>query len=377
MNRQSALLAAAATLGLIAAIAYGSYGIIQRNATNAAKEQERKAVVELTFRQDELTQPENQSLSAAVEWTGNVTAADQVVVKSKVSGTLTKLAVAEGDSVKQGQTLAGVSVADAGSRLAERNAVLQGAQSAVKAAQAQHDSNIRLAEKNFISAVAVEASRNQLDTARAQLRSAQATLDTANTALNEAVVIAPISGKVIKRQITLGEKVSPEQPLLVVSSTQKLEVVGAVGLHQISKLFTGQAVRVSIEGIANPINAKVQRVGPAAESGTRAMPVVVRFDSGTEGVSPGQFANLQVVVVDANRSLTVPVAAVQTERGQPTIWLLENNQLKRRVIKLGKRDANGQVVEVLEGLTASDTLLGSRFDNLRDGQKASVIAAAK
>jgi membrane fusion protein, multidrug efflux system len=372
MKRQSAIVVSLVAIGLLAAVGYGSYGIYQRRAANDAKEKDRQKTPELSFRSNELTQAKKQPLSGSIEWTGTVTAADQAVVKSKVSGTLSKLSVGEGDSVKAGQIIATVSVADAGSRLAERDASVQAARSALKAAQTQHESNLRLAEKNFISPVAVETSRNNLEAAQAQVRTAQAALATTNTALREAVVIAPISGKVIKRQATVGEKVSPEQPLLSITSTQKLEVTGAIGLHQTARINPGQAVSVTIEGLAKPLTGKVDRVGPSAEAGTRAMPIVVKLDAGDASVSPGQFASLQVIVVESELSLTVPVGAVQIERGLPTIWVLENNQLKRRVVKLGKRDPNGQVIEVIEGLTGQEMLLSSRFDNLRDGQKASV-----
>ncbi len=375
MKRQSAIVVTFVAIGLLAAIGYGSYGIYQRKAANDAKEKDRQKTPELIFRSNELTQAKKQPLSGAIEWTGTVTAADQAVVKAKVSGTLSKLSVGEGDSVKAGQIIATITVADAGSRLAERDAGLQAARSALKAAQTQHESNLRLAEKNFISPVAVEASRNNLETAQAQVRTAQAALATTNTALREAVVLAPINGKVVKRQAAVGEKVSPEQPLLIISSTQKLEVTGAIGLHQIARIAPGQTVSVTIEGLAKPLTGKVDRVGPAAEAATRAMPIVVKLDASEASVSPGQFASLQITVVETEQSLTVPVAAVQTERGLPTIWLLENNQLKRRVVKLGKRDPNGQVIEVIEGLTGQETLLASRFDNLRDGQKATVQAA--
>jgi membrane fusion protein, multidrug efflux system len=381
MKRKSSILVGLMLFALLLAIGYGTYGIMQRKAVNEAKEKTRQQVPELTFRANELTQPKKQALGGAIEWTGTVNAADLVLVKAKVGGTLSQLKVTEGASVKAGQVIASISIADAGSRLAERDASLQAARSALKAAQTLHESNKRLAEKNFISPVAVESSRNQLETAQAQVRSAQAALDTTNTALREAVVVSPMAGKVIKRQVSLGEKVSPEQALVTVASTDKLEVIGSIGLHQTNRVTAGQTVSINIEGITAPLNGKIERIGPAAEAGTRSMPIVVKFTpiagaALTSSLTPGQFATLQAAVVDSESALTIPVAAVQTERGLPTVWLLQNNQLKRRVVKLGKRDPNGQVVEVLEGLTEKDSLLASRFDNLRDGQKASVQATA-
>lgn len=375
MKRKTAVVVGLVGVAVVAAVSYGSYGILQRKAVNDAKEKDRQQIPELTFRANELTSPKRQPLSGAIEWTGTVNAADQATVKAKINGTLSRLSVTEGDEVKVGQAIATITVADAGARLAERDAGVQAAKSALKAAQTQHQSNLQLVEKNFISPVAVENSRNQLEAAQAQLRTAQAALDTTASALRESQVVAPINGKVIKRQVTVGEKVSVEQPLLIVSSTGKLEVVGNVSVYQIARLQPGQPVKISVEGQAKTLSGKITRIAPAAEAGTRAMPVVVSLESANQTISPGQFATMQVAVQDSDNSLTVPVSAVQIERGLPTVWLLENNQLKRRVVKIGKRDANGQVLEIIEGLTGNEQLLASRFDNLRDGQKAVVASA--
>jgi membrane fusion protein, multidrug efflux system len=377
MQRKSILVFALASAAIVGAIGYGVFNVVQRQAVNAAKEKQRAQIPELTFRANELTVPKRQALNGAIEWTGTVTAADQAIVKAKINGTLSRLTVTEGDAVKAGQSLATITVADAGARMAERDAGVQAAKSALKAAQTLHQSNLQLVEKNFISPVAVENSRNQLEAAQAQLRTAQAALEATTSALREAQILAPINGKVIKRQITLGEKVSIEQPLLVISSTGKLEVVGNVSLHQTAKLQPGQAVTIQIEGQAKPLEGKIARIAPAAEAGTRAMPVVVALEAGGAGqnISPGQFATLQVALQDGDTALTIPVSAVQIERGLPTVWLLENNQLKRRVIKIGRRDANGQLLSVTEGLAGTETLLATRFDNLRDGQKANVASA--
>jgi membrane fusion protein (multidrug efflux system) len=70
----------------------------------------------------------------------------------------------------------------------------------------------------------------------------------------------------------------------------------------------------------------------------------------------------------------VPIPAVGNTAGQDHVWLIENGALMRRAVTLGRRDdANGRV-EVLTGITNASQVLAMRFDNLREGTKASIGA---
>jgi multidrug efflux pump subunit AcrA (membrane-fusion protein) len=70
----------------------------------------------------------------------------------------------------------------------------------------------------------------------------------------------------------------------------------------------------------------------------------------------------------------LPLAAVGTTSGQHHVWTVADGKLQRRAVTLGRRDeANGRV-EVLDGLPPQATVLAARFDNLRDGAAAVVVA---
>jgi hypothetical protein len=70
------------------------------------------------------------------------------------------------------------------------------------------------------------------------------------------------------------------------------------------------------------------------------------------------------------------VEAVLGSAGQEHVWLIENGQLARRAVTLGRRDEREGRVEVLQGLDPASQVLAARFDNLREGAKA-LIAADK
>ena len=53
--------------------------------------------------------------------------------------------------------------------------------------------------------------------------------------------------------------------------------------------------------------------------------------------------------------------------------MIESGGLARRAVTLGRRDERAGRVEVLQGVTPASQVLGARFDNLREGAKASIV----
>jgi membrane fusion protein (multidrug efflux system) len=193
--------------------------------------------------------------------------------------------------------------------------------------------------------------------------------------VKEAALLSPIAGIVGKRHVVPGEKVSAEQQLLTVVDLSSLELAGTVGTHEVSQLKPGQPVQVTVEGGVQPVTGRIERIAPAAEAGTRSIGVVVSLDNRKEQFRAGQYAMGKVVLADETPRLTLPVSAIGSTSGQEQVWVIEGGALLRRAITTGRRDDVQARVEVLQGLAPGATVLAARFDNLRDGAKASVVAA--
>jgi len=298
------------------------------------------------------------------------------VVRAKAAGTLTALAVAEGSRVRAGQSLGSLDLADLTSRIAERQASVESARASFLQAERTHASNQRLADQNFISPNALDGSRAALDAARAALDAAQAQLATARVGLRDAALVAPIAGLVAKRHVVPGEKLAAEQPLLTIVDLASLELAGSVGTHEVSLLEPGMQVAVQVEGVAEPVPGRIARIAPAAEPGTRAIGVTVAVANPGEKLRAGQYAVGRVTLADSVQRLTVPLVAVASDGGQPQVWVIENGAVARRAVTLGRRDEAQGRVEVLSGVAADAQVLALHFDNLREGAKAVVVAAA-
>ncbi|WP_395702609.1 efflux RND transporter periplasmic adaptor subunit [Aquabacterium sp.] len=328
----------------------------------------------LEFRPTEVVQPALAAMPRTIEFSGPLVAPNTAVVRAKAAGTLLALQVNEGERVSAGQTLGRIDLAELSNRVAERTANLESAKATLAQAERTHASNERLAAQSFISPIALENSRAQVDTARAALNAAQALLDTTRVGLREAALVAPISGIVAKRHVLPGEKVAVEQQMLTLVDIAKLELAGTVGTHEVGALSPGMPVQVRVEGTDKPVQGRLARIAPAAEPGTRSIGVTIALDNPKEVLRAGQYALARVELNDPQQRLSLPLPAVGNTSGQDHVWVIENGALLRRAVTLGRRDDAAGRVEVLSGVDAGATVLAAKFDNLREGAKASVVA---
>ena len=336
---------------------------------------DKKPDVPLEFVAREVVQPALARLPGVVEFSGPLVAPQTAVVRAKASGTLLSLSVAEGSRVQAGQVLGRIELAELNTRVAERSANLESIRAALVQAERAHASNERLAAQQFISASALDNSRAAMDAARANLNAAQASLETARVGLREASLLAPISGIVAKRHVLPGEKVSLEQQVLTIVDLARLELAGSVGTHEVARISPGMAVQVQVEGVDQPVAGRIARIAPAAEPGTRSIGVTIELANPKEQLRAGQYALARATLADDTDRLTLPAAAVGKMSGQDHVWLIENGALARRAVTLGRRDEREGRVEVLQGVTPASQVLAARFDNLREGAKASIVAA--
>ncbi len=346
----------------------------EKNSKDGKDGKDGKPAVPLAFSAREVVQPSLAALATTIEFSGPLVAPQTAMVRAKAGGTLLSLNVEEGSRVRAGQLLGRIELADMGSRLAERGALIESARASLAQAERAHANNERLAQQQFISATALETSRSAFDGARAQLSAAQAALDTTRAGLRDGTLSAPIGGIVAKRHVLPGEKVSPEQQVLTLVDLARLELAGTVGTHEISRLAAGMPVQVQVEGMAEAVPGRVARIAPAAEPGTRAIGVTIALDNPKEQLRAGQYALARAVFDDATQRLTLPVTAVANTSGQDHVWVIDDGVLARRAVLLGRRDAAGGRVEVLQGLKPDSQVLAARFDNLREGAKALVVA---
>ncbi len=362
--------------GIAAAVLASGAGVAvwaSKGGDAPKKKEGEKPAPTLEFVASEVVKPSLARMPGRIEFSGPLVAPGTVIVRSKAGGVLVALNVTEGSRVHAGQALGQLDLEELRYRVAERNASIESARAQAEQAERQHKANEGLAAQNFISKTALDASRASLDAARAQLGVARAQMDTAQVLLKQAALVSPINGVVSKRHALPGEKVASEQQVLSIVDLSKLELAGLVGTHEVSRLKPGMLAKLRVEGVDQPVEARIARIAPAAEPGTRSIGVTLELANPKEAFRAGQYAVAQVELADDTERLTLPDTAVGTASGQDHVWVIENGALVRRIVTTGRRDRIAAKVEVLNGLKPDAQVLAARFDNLREGAKAMVV----
>ena len=174
--------------------------------------------------------------------------------------------------------------------------------------QRTHESNIGLANDKFISPIALETSKSQLEQREGAGRRRRRPRSTPRRiALRDASLVAPISGIVSKRYVVAGEKVTAEQQVVTIVDLHLLELAGTVGTQEVARLSPGMPVDAAgSRASTSPSHGKLARIAPAAEAGTRSIGVAVQLHNPKETLRAGQYAVAQVQIGDATPRLTVP-----------------------------------------------------------------------
>ncbi len=328
----------------------------------------------LEFVAADLVTPAPRPVVGELSMPGTVQALSQATVRAKVAAEVRAVHVREGDRVRAGQRLVEFDTAALRAQLAERVAALESARANLAQAQRTRQVNAQLVERNFISQSAFDNADAAYRAQVASVEVAQAQLAQVQLMLDDTVVRAPISGHVLRRHVQPGEKAGIDAPLLAIVDLSRLEVQAQAAVSDIARVVPGAPAQVAVEGIdQRRFEGRIERVNPGTEPGTRSIHFFVSLpDQGTL-LRAGMFATVFVPVGASEAVPSLPIPAIRSEGGQAFVWVLEEDRLRQRPVTLGRRDERAQLVQVAGGLAASDRVLASRFDGLRDGQPALVV----
>ncbi|MEF9996195.1 MAG: efflux RND transporter periplasmic adaptor subunit, partial [Burkholderiaceae bacterium] len=193
----------------------------------------------------------------------------------------------------------------------------------------------------------------------------------------DAIVRAPIAGIIAKRHVQPGEKVGYDAPLLAIVDLGKLEVQAQAPVADVPQLAPGMATVVQIEGLpGRNFAARLDRINPATETGTRMLSVYVALPNEERLVKAGMFARVLVAIAPPAPVPSLPVASVRSDGVQSYVWVIADGKLARRNVETGRRDERAQRVEIRSALAAKEPVLAGKFDNLKEGLAARRVTAA-
>ena len=369
-------------LGLALLLAAGAVLLVVFNrnqqqqlaASAAQRKATQEAVVELA--PTDVTPARQRDLAQGLPVSGSLRAVNSAVVKARVAGELQGLTVREGDTVKAGQVLARVDATESQARLRQAQQQADSARSQIDIAQRQYDSNKALVDQGFISKSALDTSLNNLQSAQANHKAAVASADVARKSLDDTVLRAPIGGVVSQRLAQPGERVGIDAKVVEIVDLSRLELEATLSAADSMDVRVGQQAVLQIEGSARPIAARVARINPSAQAGSRSVLAYLAIDNG-QGLRQGLFAQGTLATTQAS-ALAVPLSAVRTDKPQPYLQLVEGNRVVHRTVQTGARgDADGQLLVAVQGIAPGALVILGNVGPLREGTAVRFTAAPR
>lgn len=341
--------------------------------TALATAQGAQTVVELAA--SDVLQVKSQELMRGLPVSGTLKAVNAAFVKARVAGELQELKVREGDSVQAGQLIGRIDPAEYDARLRQAQQQADAAQAQIDIAQRQFDNNKALVDQGFISKTALDTSLANLNGARATHLAAVAAADVARKSAADTRLLAPISGQISQRLAQPGERVAVDARIVEIVDVSRLEIEAALSAADSLDVRLGQEAQLQIEGGTQPVAARVVRINPSTQAGSRSVLVYLGLSS-TNGLRQGLFAQGTLGTAKMT-ALAVPVNAVRTDKPAPYVQLVDKQQVVHQTVTLGERgEAGGQAMVAVSGVAENSMVLAGTIGTLREGTLVKFTAQA-
>ncbi|MBP6245945.1 MAG: efflux RND transporter periplasmic adaptor subunit [Limnohabitans sp.] len=311
---------------------------------------------------------------------GTLKASQSAMVKARVAGELMDLVVREGDEVKAGQVIARIDPTEYQARERQAKQQADAALAQVEIAQKQFDNNKALVDQGFISQTALQNSSASLNGAKATHMAAMAALDVTRKALDDASIRSPISGQIAQRLAQPGERMALDARIVEVVNLSQLELEAALPSADASLVRPGMKAQLKIEGMDEPVTAKVLRISPAAQAGSRSVLVYLGV-VGQDGLRQGLFAE-GTLGTRTVKALAVPLSSVRTDKPQPYVQVVEADQVRHVTVQTGTRSEKTTQnitltwVEV-QGLAEGAQVLTASAGAVREGTQVKFTAGVR
>ena len=343
------------------------------DAAAAAKDKPKTPVYELAAG-DVATIAASQ-LSVNLPLSGSLTPLTQATVKSKVSGVVLETTVQEGMAVTAGQVIARLDGAELRARAAQQQAALSEASARLALAKKNNVNSEALLRQNYISRNAYDTTQNSVELAQAAVDAAQAQLDMARIALADTTLKAPLSGVVSKRFVQAGEKLAPDMSVMSIVNLSQLTLEAQVPASEIPRIHVGQDVQFHVDGFdQRNFSGKVARINPTTEVGSRAMLVYISVNNADGALRGGMFAKGQITTAKTAARPLLPIAALRKDGNQDVVYRVENGTIAAQPVKLGLRNDDEALVEVVDGLAPGSIVLAAPLDGVKPGSKVKLLA---
>ena len=314
------------------------------------------------------------------EFSGRMTAVDSADVRPQVSGRITEVRFKDGQNVRAGDILFVIDPRTYEAAVAKAEADLATAETNARLAHTERDRATRLLNLQAVAQDYYDQRVNASAVAQASVQSAQAVLAQARLDVDHAYVKAPISGRVGRPEITVGNLVqpSPAAPLLttIVSNdgiyadfeVDEQTYLKSVRPHATSAVQEQKIpVELTAQGDSGHVyKGAIESFDNRIETGTGTIRARARFANEDGRLVPGMFVSVRLAGAADSNVILVPEDAIGNDQSKRYVFVIaRGDKAAFREVALGQQ-VNGERV-VLSGLHPGEKIIVNGMQRITPG----------
>lgn len=331
-----------------------------------------------------------EDVAPRIQFIGRVEAIQQVDVRARVNGFLDEVAFSEGQDVAAGDLLFVIEPDQYEAALSQAKAQQASAEANLANAQLTLDRRQQLYNTRTGTKADLDQATADRDAAAAALESAKASVRVAELNLSYTRITSPITGRIGKANITVGNVVGPSSdvlarvvqldPIRVVFSVSERDFVTVAQQQEgatIEQIDAGFVPTLMLpNGTEYPGEGKIEFVGNEIDPATGTVPVRATFANPDRMLLPGGTLSVSVRPAESRRMPLVPIEAVQQSRdGKFVLVVGSDNQVEERPIRATQQVGQNWAVE--DGLKAGERVIVEGLQKVRPGGQVQTVAAVQ
>ena len=329
---------------------------------------------------------------------GYVVAQRKAAVASKVTGRLISLSVEEGSRVTAGQVIALLENEDVLAARNQAEANLNASRQNLEQMKAElHDATLSfnrnkdLIGQGFVSQSEYDASEARykkasasVGAAEAAVKASTAVLRGAEVAVEYTLIRAPFNAVVLTKDADIGDIVTPigaaaeaKAAVVTIADMDSLQVEVDVSESNLQMVKSGQPCEIHLDALPDSrFRGKVHMIVPTADRTKATIMVKVRFLEKDSRVLPEMSAKVAFLSREVKRDEEKPrtalnPSAILTRDGRSIVFLIKEDRVIKTPITTGEK--LGEMIEVLQGVKAGDTVVIKPPERMKDRAKIKII----
>lgn len=284
---------------------------------------------------------EPKNFSNSLSLTGSIEANEQIDIRSEVSGIIKGLYFTEGSSVRKGQTLLKINDIELQAQLS------QALTREKLASETERRANLLL-EKEAIS-------KEEYDIALADKSTLQAATRLIRAQISRTLVVAPFSGRIGLRTVSVGGYITPAIIVASLISIDPIKVIFSVPEKYSQQMRTGGDIQFSVAGSDKKHTGRVYAIEPGINATSRTLQIAARASNPGGEILPGSFAKVDLPLATIANAILIPSEAIiPVEKGKK-VFVARNGKATEVLIETSTRTE--KEVLVTGGLQKGDTVL--------------------